>query len=322
MVDQDFSSGQRTVLSGARPAAFLALLATLSLASLSCSPHPASIDYDRTRTSLEGEPVGTCVAPSEQGSLRSLCGTIGVGISTKIHDFARGRVQFAFLWSPCIAVVVGLFIAWAVIALGKRGKFGDPLLLGLLLAGYLLAGGVGYLVFRWLQMPDERALVSSDWILRDLKELERIPATPDKAVAATTCNCVDRIQDIADGRVDDSAKPLRDYQPFWSSAPPLPTAQDDTKLLSDNTYIIGMQLRAADLTRLLDAGDVNPQRRTTSVVEILDNNIKLRQALQASTSVLYRPVIYGWPRGVPIAAIVLIGLVVPLAARLFIRIFS
>lgn len=287
---------------------------------LSCQPNPASVKYDSPKSTLSALPISVCVDASEQALVRRACAEQGASLSNQIHKFASGRTNFAYLICFVIAFGLGPLLGYAIAVLGRWGKFGLPLMAGMLAAAYALAGLLAYGVFLWIQMPNERGLVAADWIMRELKELERIPKTPDEAAAATTCNCADRIQDIADGRVDDSAKPLREYYPFWFTAPPLPPVTDNVQLLNDSTYQNGMKLRASDLVRLLDAGDINHLQKGSSVVEIIDSNTKLREALLARGAFAYYTAIYGWPAGVPIGAMVIIALVLPGAAYVFLRI--
>lgn len=287
---------------------------------LSCQPNLASVKYDSPKNTLRDLPISECIDAGEQALVRRACAEQGSSLSNQVHKFADGRIHFAYFFCLLIAVGFGLLLGLTIKALGRRGKFGFPLMAGMLAVAYGLAGLSAIGLFRWIQMPNERGLVAADWVMRELKELERIPKTPDEAAAARTCNCVDRIQDIADGRVDDSAKPLREYYPFWFTAPPLPPVTDDIQLLNDSTYQNGMRLRASDLGRLLDAGDINHLQKSSNIVEILDSNTKLREALLARGAFVYYTAIYGWPAGVPIGAMAIIALILPCAALVFLRV--
>jgi hypothetical protein len=279
-----------------------------------CSPARESITYTSVREKFKAVPRddSRSLSDSEKAQIAVPCAETATEISSGLQSFAHGAISFALVWCLAIGVVAGLLLACLCWWLAKRRIVGWPPFAYALLGAWGLAALASWGLYAGVQLPRVRGLVASDWLLRELKQDSWIPGTKDPARLDFTANCVDRIQEVAQGR-ESCDQQMAAYPPLFKGLPPLPRDPAGTNTVA---YRRGLQSRAEDMVRLLEVETVwEPVDRPLSAAAVFEKNSVFRAAVNERYGQLaYLLLLRGLPPGVPAGPIVIIVIVVPLVA--------
>ncbi len=279
-----------------------------------CSPARESITYTPVREKFkavsrdDSRPLGD----AEKAQIAVPCAETATEISGHVQSFAHGSILFALVWCLAISVVTGLLLAWLCWWLAKRRIVGWPAFAYGLLGAWGLAALASWGLYAGVQLPKVRNLVAADWLLRELKQDSWIPGTKDPARFDFTANCVDRIQEVVQGR-ESCDEQMAVYPPLFKGLSPLPLDRAGTNTVA---YRQGLQSRAEDMVRLLEVETVwQPVDRPLSAAAVFEKNPVFRVAANERYGQLaYLLLLRGLPPGVPAGPILIIIVVIPLVA--------
>lgn len=292
------------------------VIALLGIAVLlqGCSPTRESITYTPVREKFKAvsRDDSRPLSDSEKAQIAVPCAETATEISNGVQSFARGAISFALVWCLAISVTTGLLLAGLCWWLAKRRIVGWPAFAYALLGAWGLAALASWGLYAGVQLPRVRSLVAADWLLRELKQDSWIPGTKDTARFDFTANCVDRIQEVVQGR-ESCDQQMEAYLPLFKGLPPLPRDRAGTNTVA---YRRGLQSRAEDMVRLLEVETVwEPVDRPLSAAAIFERNPVFRTAANERYGQLaYLLLLRGLPPGVPAGPILIIIIVVPLVA--------